>query len=85
MSDKWPLRRSTRIDVALDARLTTSDNVTFAVLIRDISAAGFRVEALTGEELLVGETIKIQVPGEQQLTGQIKWTAGRTAGGVFSA
>ena len=40
--------------MAIDAVLTTSDGVAFAVLIRDLSATGFRVEAKVAEELVVG-------------------------------
>ncbi len=80
VSSTTPHRRPPRIDVAINASLTTSDRVTFPVAIRDISASGFRVEALAPEEFVVGEVVTITVPGEECLRGEIKWTAGRFAG-----
>lgn len=83
MNSQRPSARPTRVDVAIDAMLTTSDGVTFAVAIMDLSATGFRVEAKVAEELMVGEIVTIDLPKGQQLRGEIKWATGRLAGGAL--
>lgn len=75
--------RPTRIDVAIKGLLTTSDGHKVSVMVRDISAGGFRLTLLEPEELLVGETVVLQVPGGDRLRASIRWSAGREAGGSF--
>ena len=76
-----PPQRPTRIDVTIYAVLTTSDGHSFKVIIRDLSAKGFRVEL--DEEVLVGECVSLQVGSREALRGEIKWALGREAGGHF--
>jgi hypothetical protein len=75
--------RPTRIDVAIKALLTTSDGHKVQVMVRDLSAGGFRLTMLEAEELLVGETVVLDVAGGDRLRGTIRWSAGREAGGSF--
>ena len=74
-------RRPTRIDVRMAAVLTTSDGHRFNVIVRDISAKGFRLEL--DEEVLIGEHVTLQVGSASPVTAEIKWALGREAGGSF--
>ncbi len=74
-------RRSTRISVDIDAVLTTSDGHCCKVIVRDLSAEGFRLEL--EDEVLVGEQVSLQVGRARALAGQIVWALGREAGGRF--
>ena len=75
--------RPTRIDVAIKGLLTTSDGHKVSVMVRDLSAGGFRLTLLEPEELLVGETVVLHVAGGDRLRATIRWSAGREAGGSF--
>ena len=75
--------RPHRVAISIPALLTTSDNHTFPVIVRDISAQGFRVELSDAEELLVGEQIHLLVEGKEHYSGQVRWVAGREAGAAF--
>lgn len=66
----------------LSATLTTSDGHSFAVVVRDLSAEGFRVD-LGPEELLLGEQIRLQMSKHETYVAEVKWVAGREAGGLF--
>jgi hypothetical protein len=76
-------QRPVRIDVSLPALLTTSDNHSMQVRVRDLSAAGCRIDLPSGEELLVGESVTLIVDGNQRLPGQIRWILGNEAGALF--
>lgn len=76
--------RPHRVAISIPALLTTSDNHTFPVIVRDISAQGFRVELPDAEELLVGEVIHLLVEGKEHYSGKVRWVAGREAGAAFS-
>ena len=73
--------RPKRIDVRIDAFLTTGDGHRFKVLVRDLSARGFRVEL--DDLLLVGEHVFLQVGSKEAAAAEIKWVLGREAGGHF--
>ena len=73
--------RSTRIDVNIDGVLTTSDGHSFNVVVRDLSARGFRLEH--NEEVLVGEHVLLNVGSRGAFAAEIIWTVGREAGGCF--
>jgi hypothetical protein len=74
-------KRTTRVAVDIDAALTTSDGHTFKVLVRDLSAQGFRLEL--DEEVLVGEQVSLQVGSKGVFAAEIIWALGREAGGQF--
>lgn len=76
--------RPVRIDVDLAGTLTASDGHAFAVTIRDLSATGFRLD-LGDEEVLVGEEVVLQVGRHDNHRAEIRWAAGREAGGNFLA
>jgi hypothetical protein len=74
-------QRPRRIDVELPAVLTTSDGHAYKVLVRDLSAEGFRLEL--DDELVIGEAVLLQVGREPACRAEIKWALGREAGGIF--
>ena len=73
--------RPKRVDVSIEAVLTTADRHSFTVMVRDLSANGFRLEL--DEEVLVGEHVLLQVGSREPLGAEIKWALGREAGGHF--
>ena len=75
--------RPHRVAINVTALLTTSDAHTYPVIVRDISARGFRIEATNGEELLVGEVINLLVNGKEHYAGRVTWVAGSQAGAAF--
>lgn len=76
-------KRPLRIDVNLEAGLTTSDGHRVQVTVRDVSARGLRLGLQQREELVVGEEVRIEVPGKGEYKAIVKWTAGSEAGAVF--
>lgn len=72
--------RARRVEITLRADLTTSDNHTFQVSVRDISAEGFRIDLPFGEDLLLGEMIELTIRGKEHYKGEVRWTAGREVG-----
>lgn len=75
--------RQNRIDVDIPATLITADGDVLDVRVRDISGAGFRLTLGQGDELLVGEQVVLKDPQGDRSRGEIRWSAGREAGGVF--
>lgn len=73
--------RPTRIDVSIEAVLTTSDGHSYTVVIRDLSAKGFRIAL--DDEVIVGEHVSLKVGTGDAMVGEIKWALGREAGGHF--
>lgn len=76
-----PSRRSPRVEVSFDGVLTTSDGHKIVVVVRDLSADGFRIEIK--EEVLVGEQVQLLVGKGPALAAKIMWALGSEAGGVF--
>lgn len=64
--------------------VTTSDKHVFDVTVQDISADGFRLLLPIGEELIVGERVRLVV-AKDQFEAEVRWTAGREAGATFKA
>ena len=81
MKPLQPKRRSPRVEVSYDGELTASDGHRIPVVVRDLSAEGFRIEIK--EELLVGEQVQLLVGKGPVLAGKILWALGSEAGGVF--
>lgn len=73
--------RPRRVDVNIEAVLTTSDRHSFKVVVRDLSAGGFRIEL--DDEVIVGEHVFLKVGPRDALPAVIKWALGREAGGHF--
>lgn len=80
-------RRAPRILLGQRARLITSDGNMMDVVVADISAGGFRLEAdetfYDGENIVIGETVILQVARRPDIRGKIVWASGREAGGIF--
>ncbi len=83
MKSTIPKRASTRIDVSYDAVLITSDDHEFAVIVKDLSADGFRIQI--DEEVRVGEKVFLRTRRDGDIPAQIAWTLGSEAGGMFLA
>lgn len=89
MSSPVELPRAPRVTLRQDAILVTSDLVEMPVVILDVSGTGFRLEAretfYAGENILIGEMVRLRLPREGDIPAQIRWARGREAGGVFLA
>jgi PilZ domain-containing protein len=81
MDQASPNDRAPRVDVDLPAVLVTSDGHESRVVVRDISARGFRVKV--DDELIVGEHVQLRVGKEAAVRGEIRWTRGSEARGAF--
>jgi hypothetical protein len=75
--------RPTRIGVSLKAILTGANGRTFAVQVRDLSAAGCKVDFPTSEQLLEGESVVLVIDGSEKLPGQVRCASGAQAGIFF--
>ena len=76
-------RASRRIDVHYDAMLVTSDGHEVPVVVKDLSAEGFRIEI--DEQLQVGEQVILRTPRGGDVPARIAWALGIEAGGTFLA
>lgn len=79
--------RAPRVATKQSAKLITSDGNMMEVVIADVSAGGFRLEAgetlYYGENILIGETVTLRIPRRQDIRGKVVWARGREAGGTF--
>jgi len=73
--------REPRVTLNCNATLTESDGCTVDVVIVDVSQHGFRVQSLA--ELEIGSEVLLQMDRLPGVRGQIRWTCGHQAGGVF--
>jgi hypothetical protein len=73
--------RASRAEVNFDGVLTTSDGHTVPVVVKDVSARGFRVQVK--EELFPGELVRLAVGKSSPVQAEIRWALGGEAGGVF--
>ena len=80
--------RPPRIPLRQKAKLVTSDGNQIDVVVTDISAGGFRLEAgetfYDGENIVTGETVTLRIDRRDDLRAKIVWATGCEAGGVFS-
>ena len=74
-------KRAPRIDLRHPAVIIDSDGHETDVIILDVSGGGFRLEV--PDVLRVGELVTLRVEHSQELSGQIRWTLGNEAGGIF--
>jgi hypothetical protein len=88
MKNSGPDSRAPRIPLRQKAKLITSDGNQIDVVVADISAGGFRLEAnetfYDGENIVTGETVTLRIHRRDDLTAKIVWATGCEAGGVFS-
>lgn len=75
-------KRAPRIDVRRPAVIINSDGVEFAVVLLNVSSAGFRLTTL-GDSFHPGELVTMRVARQEELKAQIRWSLGADAGGVF--
>ena len=73
--------RRPRVEVSYDAFITTLDGHKSIAIVQDLSAQGFRLQV--DEELIVGEVVKLIVPKQSPIAGEIRWVKGNEAGGAF--
>lgn len=73
--------RPPRISLRCDAVLTEADGCRLDVVILDVSRDGFRLQSRS--ELERGSEVMLQVAKSPPIRGQIRWTCGHEAGGVF--
>jgi hypothetical protein len=80
--------RAPRIPLRQKAKMVTSDGNQIDVIVTDISASGFRLEAdetfYDGENIVTGETVTLRIHRRDDLRAKIVWATGCEAGGVFS-
>lgn len=79
--------RSPRIDARHKAVLIASDGTELDVVVTDLSNRGFRLEAdqtlFIGENIMIGENVRLRVDRYGDFPGQIRWALGCEAGGIF--
>ena len=73
--------REARVVLNCDGVLTETDGCTVNVLIVDVSQHGFRVQSHA--ELEPGSEVLLQMLKAPAVRGQIRWTCGHQAGGIF--
>jgi PilZ domain len=79
--------RTPRIDARHPAVLIDSDGNEMPVTVTDLSNRGFRIEAeetlFIGENIKIGEHVRLRVARYGDFPAQIRWALGREAGGLF--
>ena len=79
--------RTPRIDARHPAVLIASDGGEMDVVVTDLSSRGFRVEAdealFIGENIMIGEHVRLRVSRYGDFPAQIRWALGCEAGGIF--
>lgn len=79
--------RTPRIDARHPAVLIASDGGEMHVTVTDLSNRGFRIEAdetlFIGENILIGEHVRLRVERYGDFPAQIRWALGCEAGGIF--
>ena len=79
--------RAPRIDARHPAVLIASDGGEMDVVVTDLSNRGFRIEAdqalFIGENIMIGEHVRLRVDRYGDFPAQIRWALGSEAGGIF--
>lgn len=73
-------KRPPRIDLRQPVVMINSDGHVSNAIILDVSSTGFRLEL--ADLVRVGELVTLRVEHDE-IPGQIRWTLGNEAGGVF--
>ena len=84
--EEWALsdreqQRSPRVQTVIAATLVDSDGGELAVDVINLSSGGFRLSA--GEQLVMGEEVRLRVPRYGDFRAQLQWVKGNEAGGSF--
>jgi PilZ domain len=74
-------RCAPRVKIRIPALLRQSGNTGFAVVVTDLSTAGFQCEALTG--MPAGARCWLALPGLSPIESQLVWNNGRNVGCAF--
>ena len=74
-------RCAPRIKLRIPAMLRPSGDTSFAVVVTDLSIAGFQCEALTG--MPAGSRCWLALPGLSPIESQLIWNNGRAVGCAF--
>lgn len=79
--------RAPRIAANNQAVLITTEGDNIPVIIKDVSVSGFRLVAsetlYAGENIFVGEEVRIQPARGKPFRAKIVWALGCEAGGIF--
>jgi hypothetical protein len=79
--------RAPRIDARHPAVLVASDGGEMDVVVTDLSGRGFRIESdqtlFIGENIMIGEHVRLRVDRYGDFPAQIRWALGNEAGGIF--
>ncbi|RDV07665.1 PilZ domain-containing protein [Sphingorhabdus pulchriflava] len=75
-------RCAPRIKIRIPALLRQSGNTGFAVVVTDLSIAGFQCEALTG--MPAGARCWLALPGLSPIQAELIWNNGRAVGCAFT-
>ncbi len=76
-------RCAPRVKIRIPALLRQSGNSGFAVVVTDLSVAGFQCEALTG--MPAGSRCWLSLPGLSPIQSELIWNNGRAVGCAFSS
>jgi len=75
------MTRAPRINVNMPALLLATDGHQTRVIIKDLSAEGFRIEHF--DDLQPGDLVELHPDKGQALRARIQWSLGNEAGGLF--
>lgn len=73
--------RQRRVQVSLPARVQVAPGRSAEATIVDLSASGFRL--VSEEHMKVGQVVRV-LSRSEAVRGEIRWVAGREAGGIFT-
>lgn len=76
-------RCAPRIKIRIPSLLRPSGNTGFAVVVTDLSVAGFQCDALTG--MPPGTRCWLALPGLSPIEAQVIWNNGRAVGCAFAS
>ncbi|MEO6198759.1 MAG: PilZ domain-containing protein [Sphingomicrobium sp.] len=80
--DPGDRRRSSRLPVALEARMRELGAEGIEAIVLDISEQGFM--ASTGGQFEVGSRIWLMLPGRERANAVVRWIAGEKLGAEFA-
>lgn len=79
--DPTLIPRNRRNTVRIEGEVFRPDGSQFSVTIVDLTCDGCGLVA--GEQIFIGEQIRIRVPGLGFIDGDVRWSTGRRAGVRF--
>ncbi|MCW3797166.1 PilZ domain-containing protein [Sphingomonas sp. BN140010] len=75
------MSRAPRVDVEFLVMLIAADGHETQVVIRDLSASGFRIEH--SDDLQAGDLVTLRLDKGRTVHARIQWSLGNEAGGQF--